>query len=370
MGLAIEVIREGSQAEREYDSVIDNCKYGFIQQSTIWRDVIRDIGPDEPYLLLARDNGRPVGALPLYLYKGKFGNIMTSVPQPGPLGGIASIEGYNEKAALYKALITYAVELGKKKECCLLTITTNPFAQDYQLYKEYLLPEYELENFTQYIILNEAFDASGMPLYLKDGIRRNLDKAVEAGIIIKDAFSGDIDFWYELHKRRFEGFGALHFKKELFLNIIEKALTNGHAKFLTAYKDDKKAGGCFCIFNRHIVDYYLMHTDEDFINYGVNYALIDAFLKWAGKNGFDIFNWQSSPGRFTGVYEFKRRWGSKETGYYFFTKILGDISGIINNSFAEVKGAYINHFLLPCEAPGKSEDGIFGDFVRNSFRKQ
>lgn len=366
MAVEIEVIREGSQAERDYDSVIDNCKYGFIQQSTVWRDVIRGLGPDEPYLLLGRNNGRPVGVLPLYLYRGKFGNIMTSVPQPGPLGGISCVDGYNEKESLYKALITYAADLGREKECCLLTIITNPFAHDDALYKKFLLPEYELENFTQFIDLNNSDY-----VITSKNIKRDLKTSISGGVTIKEAVSAyDFDALYKIHSKRQVEISAIPLDKRLLENIFNIACRANKAKIFLAYHDGSIIAGWILIHDKLIADVFVIAADSAFDRIFPNFALADYSIRWAQGKGTRLYNWQSSPGRSSGVYKFKTRWGSKEAGYYFFSKALGDVSRIMNSNFSEVRGAYTNHFLLPYEAAGKTEGRPFGEFVKNKARKQ
>jgi hypothetical protein len=71
-----------------YDALFEDCPAAFIQQSTYWSEVIQDLGPDRPIFLLCEEDGIAVGGLPLYLFRGRFGDVLTSVPQPGPLGGV------------------------------------------------------------------------------------------------------------------------------------------------------------------------------------------------------------------------------------------------------------------------------------------
>lgn len=382
MTLQVEIINNNAQSEKDYDLLLNACEYGFTQQSTLWRDVIQELGPDEPFLLLARDNGTPVGALPLYLYRGKFGNIMTSVPQPGPHGGIACAAGYNDHEQIYRTLLDYAIKLSEEKHCSLLTVMTNPFMNDSSYYREFLLPEYELENFTQYIYMPDYFADSGEPPYMSKGntgqinsrdrndIRRNLKKANDAKILIAESFNpDDLDTWYEIHKRRHKEIKASPLRRELFSSIFEKMVMTGRAKFLAAYHNKRVVGGCFTIFNNQITDLYMMSTDSELIDFGINYALIDNLLRSTRNSSTTIFNWQSSPSRLSGVYEFKRRWGSRESSYFFFTKVLGDISEIIKGDFNEVKEAYKNHFLLPCEVGGSTDGKAFGEFVKSKVRK-
>lgn len=88
---------EGELSDRrfraEYDDLFEACPDAFIQQSTYWAEAIRDLGPDRPIFLLYRDGDEAIAGLPLYLYEHPRGNVLTSVPQAGPLGGIFFREG-------------------------------------------------------------------------------------------------------------------------------------------------------------------------------------------------------------------------------------------------------------------------------------
>lgn len=371
MALTVEIVGETPQAEKEYDAFLDQCRHSVIQQSTTWRDVIAALGPDEPYLLLAREADRPVGALPLYLYKGKYGNIMTSVPQPGPHGGITAAEDVTDQDGTYRSLINAALELSREKSCCILSIITNPFLQDAERCRQYLQPEYALENFTQYIPLNEIFDADGVAGYQKKRtiVKRKLMQAESAGLEVREGSEKEFGQWYDIHERRHREVGAQPLERGLFQNIIEKALPLGHAKFLLVYYNEKVIGGCIYICNRHICDAFLMSADSEYIELGTNYVLTHAALTWAYKTGRQIFNWQSSPSRQSGVYEFKRKWDSKEVPYYFYSRVVGDIEPILNGAYHEVRSAYKNHFILPVEINGEVGTRRFGEFVKHTYKK-
>src|SRR5207249_1087653 len=71
-----------------YDALFAACPAAFVQQSSPWAEAIAPLGPDRVILLLFHDGTRDVAGLPLYLFEGPSGPVLTSVPQPGPLGGV------------------------------------------------------------------------------------------------------------------------------------------------------------------------------------------------------------------------------------------------------------------------------------------
>lgn len=379
MSLELAILEGASPADGEYDAFLDTCRRSVVQQSTVWRDVIAPLGPDEPRLLLARDGRGAAGALPLYIFRGPFGAVATSVPQPGPLGGVACADGRPDRPGVYRFLLEAAVRLAREEGCALLTVLTSPFDDDAGLCREILRPEYELENYTQVIRLAEVFPDAGEPAYLREGswppygtkdktnIRRNLSRAREAGLRVEEP-EGERDFeaWYAVHRERHQGVGARPLDRELFRRILDVAAPAGRALLLLVRDGSEVAGGCFFVFNRRIADVFLMSARDEALGRGANYALTHAFLGLARERGFELLNWQSSPSRGGGVYEFKRRWGSRESPYRFLTRVTGDVAPILAAGDDEVRQGYRNHYVLPRTGP---PGGRFGDGVRPSVAK-
>ena len=83
----IEVLERAKAAP--YAQLFHECSNGLAQQSLEWSDVIAPISPDRPYFLVVRNMSDQtiIAGLPLYHFKGELGNILTSVPHAGPLGG-------------------------------------------------------------------------------------------------------------------------------------------------------------------------------------------------------------------------------------------------------------------------------------------
>jgi hypothetical protein len=132
------------------------------QNGVNWRNLICDIKQDEAYFVVARQNGEITGALPLYLFKNKCGNVFTTNPWNTISGIILSKHNLSEQHQISEALLDYSILLAHEMDCSTLTINTNPFIDDdYSLYSS-LNPEYILENFVQYIEINEIFNENGM----------------------------------------------------------------------------------------------------------------------------------------------------------------------------------------------------------------
>ena len=162
MNIQIEIINfDDIEEQKLYDNLISESKCSFIQQTSFWGNVIKDISPDKPYFLIAKENGKWIGGLNLFLYSNSMGNILTSNPHAGSIGSISVHPDVADPKKVYKSLLDYAVKLAHELDCITLTVTTNPFLNDSDLFYNYLKPETGMETFIQVIWLNEFFNDQG-----------------------------------------------------------------------------------------------------------------------------------------------------------------------------------------------------------------
>jgi hypothetical protein len=267
-----------------YNQLFENCPQAFIQQSAYWAEVIKDLGPDRPIFLLCHDAGEDVAGLPLYLYEHEIGNILTSVPQPGPLGGIFyKAEVSKEKQEeIYQNLLHKAIEIAEHHRCMTLTLITNPFVNDIDLYVKYLQPHFLFENFTQYIPLSSIFQ--GDTIILRDYNRssmlsRNLKKSKELDCIIKFCeTSPQLQSWYTIHSQRHQELGAVPLSYRLFENIYRLLTPKNKAQLVLVQHNKEIASGCVYVYHKHIMDVFMLSMNSRYADFSVNYANTDYSL--------------------------------------------------------------------------------------------
>jgi hypothetical protein len=335
-----------------YDALFESCPGAFIQQSSLWADAIAPLGPDRPLLLVWHDGTRDVAGLPLYLYLHPLGNVMTSVPQPGPLGGIFVRPGLveDEVERAYAGLLARAVELARQEECLAFTVITNPFAPDLDRYRRHLEPEYELRNFTQFVPLDEV--VAGNRLTLRDANRRsNLSRALrrarEAGFTVREA-AGTDDFqrWYEVHRARHTDLGAAPLERTLLERLLS-ILAPAKARLWLVCRGDEIASGCLFVHHRQVLDVCMLSAAPAHLEDGPNYLNTEHSLLWAAGLGVKVYNWQSSPGRLSGVYRYKAQWGSREAPYSFVTRRFCPPERLRRIGPDGARAEYRGHYLAP-----------------------
>lgn len=360
MTLAVEALDPlDPSARAPYDALFEACPGAFVQQSSDWAEVIAPRGPDRPVFLLARAGGEAVAGLPLYLYEHALGNILTSVPQPGPLGGVFTRPGLEERtrAAAYRALLGHALEVAERHRCVALTVITSPFEDDLGRYEEALRPDVVFENFTQMIPLDREVRRAG-------GQRNNLARARRFGFTTEVVtVAAGFDAWYALHEDRQRVIGASPLDRRLLSDVFDRLVPRGRAVLIASRHEGRMTSGCLYVFHRDVFDVYAISMDSAYAEHAPNALVAEASMEYARARGARYYNWQSSPGRASGVYNNKKQWGSLEAPYFFVTRILRDRDRLARLDPAAVRAAYAGHYLLPFDALA---DGI----GRRRYRKE
>jgi hypothetical protein len=327
-----------------YDLLFEACPRAFVQQSTWWAEAIAPLGPDEPILVLCADAGEDVAGLPLYLYRHPLGNLLTSVPQAGPLGGIFTRPDLDDERrdAAHRALGEAALALGREHDCLALTLITDPLAKDdLERYRRWLEPTYVLENFTQLVHLDQ-------PARRSHGHRNNLNRARKAGYTASFAEGLDeLRAWHVLHRERHTDLGVAPLDLGLFESLFRSLWPRDKAQLLLVRAGDEIVSGGLYVYHRDVVDVFMLSGASSRLAGGPNFVNTDRSLDWAQKMGALVYNWQGSQSRVSGVYAYKAQWGSVEAPYYFLTRLLAPRERLATIGLAALRAAYAGHYVVP-----------------------
>lgn len=350
-----------------YGELTVRCPHTLAQQTLEWSEVISPLSPDTPWFLVAKGAaGAVVAGLPLYHFKGPLGGVLTSVPHAGPLGGVLSIDTLTpeEKKSVYELLIGEALVLAEKLDCVSLTIITNPFDEETPLYQGAKEPNYIFNNFTQAIDLESLYTESGAYNTGKsrwnNHVNKNLGKARRAGLTVDWGDESDFKLWYnEIHCKRHAELGAEPLPEDLLSSVLKVMAPAKKGGLAVVRKEDRIVGGCFYIWGEVIADAFIMSADSDYFELGANHALTDFSARYFHSLGIKWFNWQSCK-RDSGVFRFKRRWGSTEFTYRFLTWTLPGFDRPLEAGVKTVAEGYPWHYVAPFEAlEGAHKSGTF-----------
>jgi len=339
---------DDTAALRDFVAKTRHCS---VQSSLDWANLICDLKEDKPYFIVAKKNDEIVGALSLYFFKNKRGNLLTSNAW-NTISGILCSQKITEQEQVYSALVDYSISLAHELDCAVLSISTNPFLNDKDLYLNILKPDYVLENFVQYLLLDEVFDQKGNfvhPNYIRrTNLSRNLKKSRQSEITISEEQCQEyVNQAFFLQEKRLMEVGAHPFPREFFESALQNITLKGRGKFLFAFHEDRMIGMSLFLSSDKIMDIYMLCMDINFADLRPNFALTEYMLNRAHKNSIPTLNWMSSPRKDGGVYQWKKQWGSREGIFLHLTKVTGDISSWKELSYEELGNAYKFHYLLP-----------------------
>jgi len=337
----------------EIDAFFEACPGSFAQQTTAWRDVIAPLGPDEPIFLGCREGGRLAGVLPAYRFEGPLGAILTSVPQPGALGGVAVSPGADAES-VYTALVAALVGVARDRGCALATVIENPFHPDRALYDRTLRPDFVLENRTLVLDLDHDVEPDGTCLRASENLRRNLRKALSGETVIDETQTEEnVGAWHAVHAERHGRIGAAPLPKALFTNALRFMVPRDKARFFfvrLASTGEMIAGG-FYLFHGRVIDAFMTALRDEHAPLAPNHLLGAHTIAWAKRRGLRFYNWEPSPPS-GGVDRFKRQWGSRDVAYHYLTRITGDAEAFLRSTPEEISRSYPRHYVLPFDRIG------------------
>ena len=344
------------ESDSQLAAFFDACPTSFAQQTPEWRDVIAPLGPDEPIFLGCRREGRLVGVLPAYRFSGPLGAILTSVPQAGPLGGVACLPDV-DRAPVYEGLLAAFLEQAAVSGCALASVITNPFWPDRELYDRFLEPDYVLENSCQVVDLETALDAGGEWVGSSAHVKRNLRKACGGALLIDDEQSPEnVAEWYGIHATRHREIGAEPLPEGIFTGALAHMVPRERARFFFVRRADggEMVAGGFYVFHGRVIDALMPSMRKDRAHLAPNYLLALHSMRWARERGLRYYNWQGSPPG-SGVYRFKTQWGSRDLPYYFLTRITGDAAPFVRGTVERIRTDYRWHYALPYDRIGAAD---------------
>ena len=274
-----------------------------------------------PYYIVAREAGQIVGVLPSILIKGKYGPVLNSMPWFGSNPGVIA-DNFNVEAQLIEVFMNIA----KWTECLSATIISRPF-QNTIMYQDfdwtYLasrigsvteLPEY----------VNDEQFYSDLMKKLHTKTRNQLRKSFKDCSIIFSGSISSFNFLSKTHRENMEAIGA-PVKVREFWSLFEEFTLDIDYNLLISYdrkNNDKSAGLLVKYFNK-TVDYMTPAVLKEKRNLNPLHTLIYHAMKNAAIRGFKYWNWGGTmPIGMEGVMRFKKRFGSEQCEYIYFTKVF------------------------------------------------
>lgn len=341
-----EIKRLTKEYEDSYMRFVLNKKESLMYYSVQFRDFLADLLDDEHETIIAVDEkDEVIGCLPIFYRKDKENGIVAnSLPYYGGHGGPLAINDI-----VMKVLLEEYVKAVSERKCVASTVIGSPL-EDYDLlYKEIIKPDYideriELMTYFPYDT-GLSFEESLMNKYHykeRNSIRKAKKNNVEIEIDnSEEAFS----FLHNVHTDNMLAVGGLPKSIKCF-ELIQKHFDAGtDYDVYIANKDGEKIAAMLVFYFNGTVEYYTPAIIEQYRNLQPLPLLIFTAMNDAMKKGFEKWNWGGTGLTQKSLYDFKSKWGTTETRYFYYTKIIDkDILKLNRDALME---SFSNYYVYP-----------------------
>jgi len=293
--------------------------------------------------LMAWRDGELVGVLP-YIYKfGPLGPVFNSLAYYGSNGGIIQHKpDYEAKAGLVNAFY----EEASVHNACSATLITNPLEQDADFYNKAVDYNFRDERIGQFTCFDRISSESDLLKLFDEPRPRNIRRALKEGIKVeKSRDVKTIDFLFSTHQQNINAVEGLPKDKSFFEQISTHMQQHEWDVFIASLHGKPIAGLLLFYFNR-TVEYFTPVIVEAYrssqpLALIIYYAMLDSV-----DRGFKYWNWGGTWLSQGGVYDFKKRWGTIDYPYYYYTKIFNSsvLDQCIPYFLEHYKGCYVIPF--------------------------
>ncbi|HWY35583.1 MAG TPA: GNAT family N-acetyltransferase [Nitrosopumilaceae archaeon] len=328
---------DGSKKE-SYKDFVDQCPHAMLYHGWEYKEFLKSLlAVDEHYLLVVNEAGKISGALPLLCKNGPYGNVYNSLPFYGSNGGILSndeesfnflVEGYNKFVRETNLASSTVISNPLKTEDSYIHITQN--------YTDYRIGQFSTIKF------EERHEDSLMNMFHYK-TRNMVRKGIKEGVKVFEENEA-IDFVIDTHEKNMSAIGGKP-KPRSFFKLFPTFYKPGiDYKIYTAKINGKAIAALLLFYFNDTVEYYSPVIVEEFRDKQALSLIIYEAMIEASKRGYKRWNWGGTWASQGGVYTFKKRWGTYDVNYHYYTLLKNE--SILTKSKGELLKHYDNFFVI------------------------
>lgn len=351
MAIHIDVL--GQKDEPQYRELLASSSRNLLYTSLEYRDFLRKILPSsQDCYLVAYKSGWLAAALPSFLMRNeRYGNMLNSLPFYGSNGGIVLSPAAQDDNEIKIRLLAEFRTLAEENDVIASTIISNPLLPDKEFYDRHTGYTFVDQRIGQFVVLpNKSGDQVGLENCLMrmyhQKTRNMIRKAKKSGVRVSDENSIDaLKMLAELHRQNMEAIGARAKSWTVFEGIWETFAYDNDYKVYLAHKDENVIAALLVLFSNRTAEYFVPATHRDFRRFQPMSLLIFEVMQEAVRRGFRYWNWGGTWLSQDGVYRFKKRWGTEDRAYFYYTRIFD--KRIMNYTKEQLLDEYPNFYVLP-----------------------
>lgn len=323
MDLQVEIIELVNLQKTEIELFLNSQPQTLLYTSYSYLKMLEDFLSCEIIVLLAKSENKIVGYLPLAFRRNQEISICNSLPFYGSNGSmIVSLENADE---IRRRLIDRFYDLIQQKNCGAYTLISNPLDTEGDEW---------LKNNIRHNLLDERIgQITHFPSHLEnleqnllssfeDPRPRNIRKAIKENVKVYALNSKEcIDFLYQTHYDNITAINGIA-KEKRFFDLIPKHFTNNDYKIYIAELNGEKIAALLLFYYNKTVEYFTPAVVEKYRNLQPTALLIYEAMIDACKLNYTNWNWGGTWLSQGGVYDFKKKWGTTDYKYFYYTNII------------------------------------------------
>ena len=289
--------------------------------------------------LVARQNSEIVGLLPYLKKDGPLGPVFNSLAYYGSNGGVIQVKPDSEsKSSLVDAFYMIAAD----DNASSATIITNPLELDSDFYNKQI--EYDFRDERIGLFTHLPLSEDLLIARFENPRPRNIRRAIKEGVTVAKGSSDALPFLYEIHAENMRSIGGLP-KRRSFFDAIPTKMHEDDWSVFTATLDGKPIAALLLFYFNQTVEYFTPVIVETHRNTQALALAIYEAMRDAINRGFINWNWGGTWLSQGGVYDFKKRWGTSEYRYHYYTRVFN--SALTSCSPEYILHHYPGFYLVP-----------------------
>lgn len=305
----------------------------------------------KPYWLTAQDASGLRGALPLLVKHGALGAVVNSLAFYGSNGGVIV---HDDCQQVWLSLVRAFDAFGERIGAVASTLITNPLVADHALYEAYLPHDLRDERIGQFTIFPEDRQTASLMALFDDPRPRNIRKAQRSGLTVSTSQSDQaIAFLHATHDQNIRSIGGLPKRLEFFKQIPER-LPPAAWNIYLAELNGERVAALLLFYGNQTVEYFTpcvveQHRSSQALPLLIHDAMVDAMAA-----GYRQWNWGGTWLTQDGVYAFKKKWGTLDIRYHYFTRLRS--AGLRDTTRETLLSEYPGFYVLPFSALAHTGD--------------
>jgi hypothetical protein len=312
-----------------------------LYQSWRYQLMLADLlGAGQRTVLVLDPDSRVRAALPLMTFNGEFGTVYNSLPFYGSNGGFITSD--HESANVLKRVYN---EIVSETRTASATLIENPLDNvDYEGLA-YDFMDRRIGQLTPIGYKDEHAERLMQSFHYKT--RNMIRKAEKLGV---EAYvdNAKLDFIEVVHNENMMEIGGPPKSARFFKLVPVHFRPDADFRVYVAEIDGEPVAGILLFYFNQTVEYYTPVIRREFRETQALSQTIFIAMSDASREGYQWWNWGGTWSSQEGVYRFKKRWGTLDKPYAYYTKLNNNHLRELDQT--KLLGAYPDFYVLPFSA--------------------